>query len=364
MQDLTKSTIFLHGPSGSGKGELQRKLTQKYSSEGYGVRYISSGDLYRDAFARPEIARAMKQGIYFDTLGAIIPGLQDAYADYLQQLLDTGGKTVLILDGLIRRGKFVNKEGVVIPSQIEQVASAFYEVRSTFPELSLADNQVAIGEVVNSQHLLIDINPRDAEAQMKIRANKELVGIREQVSQRYFRASLSDQMNLLIEGLTEITNADVATNEEFEYISQEVMKIKQEIALTTGMESSGSFSSFFQEFGISTQLRDDDVSPVARRKRIENYVTVKHTWRGDSYEPGFAAQALVEDVGYQFKGDGSFASKRDNSLVIANGGSRGVELQTFQRECGWVSEQLYAQTAGMQEGKLWGREGGRRGKER
>ena len=130
------------------------------------------------------------------------------------------------MDGLIRRGQFSNKEGVVIPSQIEQVASAFHEVRKTFIQFSSTDQEQVVDEVTNAKHMLIDINPRDAELQMKFRANKELASVRQQLDERitlgYFPFESIALMYLLLDGLSEVINAEIATEEDFERISENV----------------------------------------------------------------------------------------------------------------------------------------------
>jgi hypothetical protein len=368
MKNLSDFTIFLHGPSGAGKGELQRKLTAEYEKEGYLVQYISSGDLYREAFSKPEIAEAMKRGIFFDTLGAIIPGLKERYQVFIESWLRTSGKTVLLLDGLVRRGEFTNEQDVLIPSQIEQVAEAFCEVRKSYSVFGNEDTNDVIKEIENADHVLIDINPKDAELQMRLRANKEMIAVKQQLDEIVGTGNFPFEsvatMYLLVAELQSIINAEIKSEEEFELLSAITKQLRTDIATVLGKEIRGSFAAFFKELGITTQLRDDDISPVARRKRISNYVSVHETNLETSYIPGFAAQALVEGLGYQFSSEGNFSTLRDNCLVIQNGKSKGIELEQFQRNCESVSSGLYTETERARELAFFDPELVRRGKEK
>lgn len=376
MANLSDSTIFLHGPSGSGKSVIENKITEKYLNMGYKVHYISSGALFRDAQniqAAQEVSATMNAGKYFDTLDDIMPGLKTGYTQFLGDYDETDGKAILILDGFVRRDRFVRRDKETdaiienVPSQIEQVAAAILECRNATSNVAFPGIDEAVEEIVNAKHILIDINPRDAEAQMKIRANKEIIAIgvalAARVETRNLPITSTAVMALLLDQLSNIANYNTEDKLELAILSGIAENIKEEIANELKVLANGSYAKFFGQFGIMAGLRDDDISPIARRKRIENYVTYVEGDGGTVYTPGFASEAITNNLGFVFHENGSFTSTMDNCIVIKNGKSRGIELTDFQGACEGVSNLLLDSTRRSREGTMHGIESPRIHKE-
>jgi len=164
-------------------------------------------------------------------------------------------------------------------------------------------------------------------------------------------------MSLFLQEISDIINSEITTEQELIVVSESVKRTRSEISSLTGVPELESFAGFFKQLGVTTQLRDDDISPLARRKRIENYITVVGDESENEYRPGFAAQALIDGLGYQFSIDGKFISGRENCIVLKNGNIRGYNLELFQRQCEAVSTKLFDETRITRENIFNGVEG-------
>lgn len=404
VNNLKNSIIFLHGLSGSGKGEIQRKLAEQYSSNGYSVVYISSGALFRAALSDPVIAEQVRRGYFLDTLGAIMPGIETAFEHFVKKWVESGGRSVMILDGVIRRGAFVNKDGVVIPSQIEQISlgvqhvieklvSENKDVVGYFPEYETSDNGYEKEFIVDTKqmlkdatHIVADVLPQDAEAQMRRRADKEIASIRRQLQDRVLQRQLdADKMQKMagyISRLEAILHGGIKKEGNgFTYIPRiewndhidkdlyplaavEVKQIREAIACGAGLESSAPMTASLESMGVFTDLRDDDISPIGRKTRIDNYIKVEKQEDRQLFKAGFATQALCEDLGFQFTPDGSFHSEARNCIVVTNGQGKGIGLEEFQTKCEFMATQLYRETESKREVIFGGKEGKNINKER
>lgn len=397
IANLKKSIIFLHGLSGSGKGEVQRKLAEQYSSHNYDTVYVSSGALFRAALSDPAIAEQVRSGYFFDTLGAIMPGIENAFEHFVKKWIESEGKTIMILDGVIRRGAFVNRNGVKIPSQIEQISLGVRNVIKKlvaenkylgdyFPEHTLTQHleeerivSMTREMLEDATHIVVDILPEDAETQMKRRADKEIVSIKNQLQGRFSQGELDEDRMQKIEGyiakLEAILHGGVKKDGEnlvytsrFEWndsidkslyslVTAEVRQIREDIAYAAGLERSTSLAESLKSISVFTGLRDDDISPVGRSTRIENYIKTQEKEGKRLFEAGFATQALIDDLGFQFNPDGSFRSETRNCIVVTNGQSRGIGLEQFQTKCEFMATRLYQETESNREIIFGGKEG-------
>jgi hypothetical protein len=177
MKKVSSKLFFVHGPSGAGKDPAQKKLIEKFEKEGYRVHTIASGDLFRALAADPKIAERMKKGEYFRSLKAIMPKFGDLYGKFLDDYEQNEGKVILILDGFIRRDKIEHKGERTIPSQIEQIANAMYKEHLKRKDGMINSPEEGTYMIREANHILIDIDPRDAERHMRMRANKELTKV-------------------------------------------------------------------------------------------------------------------------------------------------------------------------------------------
>lgn len=402
ITDLRNSIIFLHGLSGSGKGEVQRQITEKYQSHGYEVIYGSSGDLLRAGFSNPYIRTRLLSGYYFDTLEPIVPGLQAIFKEFVTRWGINDKKTILILDGVIRRTAFVNSEGRQITPQIDQVAECLDSVLSEllkedpsllkdFPEYGEQtdpdERTRRVAEMLgDATHIVTDVRPEDAENQMKSRASKEVRSIKEQLIELSTQGSLPEEttrvvieQTQIIENIIEgnysapresaIYNPDLSDEEREKPITVDLNialhNIKSELAKSAGVEGeTTTLSSVYKALGVTTAIREDDITPLGRSNRVNNFARLNTEGSTKSYEPGFAALALTKDLGFSLTPDISFESTSHNCYVIKNGRSRGVTLDEFRRKSIDLAEHLYVQTEGERLIKREGQEGFRRGKER
>lgn len=336
MQKYPDNIIFVHGPSGAGKGAGIEELTKLYTERGYKIVSIASGDLYRAAGSDPKIRDEMRQGLYIDTLGAIIPGLQDVYGEYLQAMEETNGKAVIILDGFIRRDAFVNEGGVPIESQIDQITHAFVEKENSFKNLPTPITFEEVkSKVLSARHILVDIDPRDAMEQMKIRVNREIDAIARRVmttEDNTLPAIFLDLTYMLGARLAQVIGADGTSKEGQQKLYLEAEELRSEISEMLGMTGIKYFSEFFKTLEIKTGLRDDDIKPESREQRVSgNYVKLVESPEGNKYELAFAAQALVDGLGYKFdEKSGTFSSDLPNLEVVRNGKSRGITFESFK----------------------------------
>lgn len=400
IADLKNSIVFLHGLSGSGKGEIQRQITDAYHSGGYEVIYGSSGDLLRAGFADPYISTRLLKGYYFDTLEPIIPGLEAIFRKYITEWRENDKKVLLILDGVIRRTDFINAEGKQIPTQVDQLAQCLDNVLLTltkddpslleyFPEYS---GQINPDERVHktafalrgATHIITDIRPEDAENQMKARAGKEVRSIRTQIAELSSQGLLSedklDTVTIQTETIEEIINGNYPLSKDKiiynDDLSQEeqlmpttvdlnvaLNKAKNELAKSAGVQGeSVTLSTIYKTLGIKTAIREDDITPMGRRNRINNFARQTPEGSATAYEPGFAAVALAE-LGFELTSDISFKPISPNCYVVENGQSRGITLDEFRNQTSVLAKDLYLHTETERLLANEGREGFRRGKE-
>ncbi|PJC54444.1 MAG: hypothetical protein CO028_02380 [Candidatus Levybacteria bacterium CG_4_9_14_0_2_um_filter_35_21] len=399
ITDLKNSIVFLHGLSGSGKGEIQRKLAEQYSSHGYDTVYVSSGALFRAALSNPVIAEQVRRGYFLDTLGAIMPGIESTFEHFVKRWVESDGKAVMILDGVIRRGAFINKDGVAISSQIEQISLGVHNVIKKlvsenralvkhFPEYDISNNRSdeeliagAKQMMKEATHIVADVLPEDAEAQMKRRADKEIYSIRGQLQDRVLERQLdADKMQEMEsyifrleavlhggikkegDGLAYVSRTewnDSMDKDLYPLAASEVRQIREDIARTVGLENSAPLTSSLESIGVFTELRDDDISPIGRRARIDNYIITEEKEGRRLFEAGFATQALSKDLGFQFTPDGSFRSETRNCIAVTNGQSKGIGLVQFQTKCEFMAARLYGETESRREIIFGGKEGQR-----
>lgn len=138
--------IFIHGPSGSGKGELAKILISNLELHGYKVFYGASGDFFRAAMANnPQLASEMNSGKYIDSLYGIAPEIKKLATKWKE----AGEKGILILDGVIRRLAFDN-----YPSQLDQIAE-FLEMTKS--------------ELISATHIVVNANMDDLYNQLSAR---------------------------------------------------------------------------------------------------------------------------------------------------------------------------------------------------
>lgn len=400
ITDLRNSIIFLHGLSGSGKGEVQRQINEKYKSNGYEVIYGSSGDLLRAGFADPFIRTRLLNGYYFETLEPIVPGLERIFKDFIETWRVKDKKAILILDGVIRRTDFVNAEGRKIPPQIEQVAQCLNNVLTRlvqedqsvlqdFPEYKIPENEDsqvrrAMETLKATTHIITDVWPQDAESQMKARASKEVLSIKRQIEelsnqgQVLEKAAIARQTQTIeeiVEGNfsqrrdTIIYDPSLTEEERSRPVTVDLNlslnKAKNELAKIAGVEGEEiTLSSIYKTFGIVTAIREDDITPLGRSNRIRNFVRQTTEGSVTTYEYGFAAIALTRDLGFSLTPDISFESVSPNCRVLENGQSKGITLEQFRQKSSTLAEQLFIQTERERLIKVEGNEGFRHGKER
>lgn len=401
INDLKNSIIFLHGLSGSGKGEIQRQITEKYSSNGYDVVYGSSGDLLRAGFSDPYIRTRLLSGYYFDTLEPIVPGLKAIFKEFITKWGENDKKAVLILDGVIRRTEFVNSEGKQIPSQINQVAQCLEDVLagltkddpSLLKDFSEYEEKMEVDERVrkvtmvlkDAIHTITDVRPEDAENQMKARASKEMQSIKRQLVELSMQGLLPEDIARTVavqtKAIEEIIGGSYsAPREEIIYNpdlpEESAMPItvdlniilhhaKDELAKSVGVEGeSTTLSSIYKALGVITAIREDDITHLGRNNRINNFVRRSTEGSMMVYEPGFAAIALTKDLGFDLTQNISFESTRPNCYVVENGQSKGITLEQFRQESSKLAGQLFIQTERERLIAKEGNEGFRRSKER
>ncbi len=342
MSSKKSNLIFLHGLSGAGKGELQRIITAQYLGHEYEVVAVSSGELFREAKNDPEIAAQMQAGKFPLTLALIIPGLKSKYREFLQLHKAKEGKAIMILDGTIRRAIF-ESGGESIPSQIDQMAVAFYEVRQEEGYLTETMPLQIAQEIRDSKHILVDVMPEDAELQMRKRVEKEILQVQRQLAEHDFPAALAPQiiefLPELIAAIQEVVDTEV-TDANYTELKRHFVELRGTLFALAELTLAPSLLELMQKMDLIAELRDDDILAETRRKRIENLLVKKD----GRYEPGFAATAL-EEVGiyYDVELQRFMTSEgRDNCVVIENGYSRGVDFELFKSRCTELSMNLVA----------------------
>lgn len=337
MIDHKKHFLFLHGLSGAGKGELQRVLIAQYESKGYQVIAVSSGDLFREAKNDPEIAAQMQAGKFPVSLALILPGLKQKYREFLSTYQNTDGKSILILDGAIRRSAISDENGFT-PSQIEQIATAFHEVEQESGLESASASEIA-DAIRDSRHIIVDVMPEDAELQMRLRVNKTIKQLGEKLTEHIFPGALAPQiiefLPDLIKAIAEVTDVEV-TNQNYEELKNRFSELRSVLFTLAELTLAPSLIELLQKMDLVAELRDDDILSETRQKRISNLL-VKNEGK---YEPGLAAVAL-EEVGIKYDVAGQhFVADRSNCIVIENGQQRGIDFETFKQKCAELAQQL------------------------
>lgn len=151
--------LFLHGPSGAGKGELAKILQAQAIKQGYSFFYGSSGDFFREAVKRDvELANQVNVGIYPKDLFPIAIEIKSLYDQSSQ-----AEKSVLLFDGVIRQ--------MHQPGQLAEILG-----------ISLEDLKSCV-------HICVNAHPDDIYAQMKARSvgrvDDSEEGIRKRISNFY-----------------------------------------------------------------------------------------------------------------------------------------------------------------------------------
>jgi len=381
IKDLSNFVFFLHGLSGSGKGEMQRVLVEKFHERGYEISYTSSGDLFRDVLDDPKISAQVNQGIFLNTLGAIIPGLERELEGFINDWAKRDLKQILILDGFIRRTDFETDEGEAIPSQLEQVSDALDnvlrklknddEIEKLFPEYSAKGKNETLQLIVDSfksaWHFLTSIHPSDAEDQMIGRSQKQLDSIMAQAESLSESKLITTQQKAIVDqyvlmfmqilhGGIKVENGQIIrlpqdewryslNQDEYQMVFEEVKRLTKSLAEELGTDDSSSLPSIFSTIGISTQLRSDDLPDLGRKKRIENYISnymlsLEKDKDITKYTSGFSSIALTKDFNFSFNDDGSFTSRSKKCIVIPNGKLKSVNLETFQQNVDQVVRRI------------------------
>lgn len=306
---ISSNLFFLYGYSGSGKSSLSRELQTVFKDRGYQVLSLSSGDLFRSAMADPVIAEQMKAGQFIESLDVIQPKIKAAFAKFLRLFEEGDGRTVMILDGLIRRSGFANAEGTWIPSQVDQVATA---LRWAATEQELEISQGAARHIIEySRHVLIDLTPRDAERQLKARTSRALEVIYSQLRQLETSHGLGRQWRATFDHIqySFVNNVDFGAEEK---------------------TAAAELQRLIDEYQIETELRLENLDPVGRRRLLANFLGLDA--EGEVI-PGPGAEALIKDLGFQLSPWGELTSARENAVKIPNGESRGYTYEVFLDQC-------------------------------
>lgn len=339
MNKLSSALYFLHGPSGGGKQVVEDNIAELFTHKKYIVHKVASGDLFRELAKDPLIAEQMRRGDYILTLDKIMPLLAERYAAFLKDYESSGGTTIFILDGFVRRDKIKVKGKREIPSQIDQIAQTFFEVGLRKKGFDFAQPQHAADMIRSANHVLIDIDPRDAELHMRLRANKEIDTIVGQLGALGSAITLQKRivLTLVMTMLSKFINTIDSKKELQEQTEGSVKLLRAELASFFGLKEDTSYAKILARFGIITTLRDDDISQLARTKRAENFFLVE----GSEVKPAFAATALVDGLGYEFHPDGSMTADKENLHVVKNGSKRGIGLDAFKVNCQQLAESLF-----------------------
>lgn len=320
--------VFVHGPSGGGKGVFVNEATEIYKEQDYIVSSRATGDMFREA-KNQSVKATMEKGGFVNTLDLIIPKFQEAYRQFLADGKANEGKAVLFLDGFIRLSEMGEGE-TRVPSQLEQIAKAILEVRREGGEEQDLTLEMVAQELRDADHVLIDVAPEDAVAQIEIRANGEIAKIRDQMFKLWQLSLLPLERYCFATALTNKIQDWIEEGgdaEEIKRIASEVAELKKEMAREFGLNEENVFADFFAEIGVKTSIREDDFSRISREGRVGKYVNMEG-------KPGEAGEALRKDVGYRFNEETNrFESQGPNQIVISNGKSRNVGLQAFCDSC-------------------------------
>jgi len=353
IRTLSRNIIFLHGLSGSGKGELQRQLMDFHEQRGYHSVYMSAGDIVRRSLTDTHIRQTSLSGSFFDSLEPIQGGLRELTGEFAETLASTEGRTILIIDGVVRKSNFEKSDGTVIPSQLQQLATimddAFSgkvhelpELYTYIPEYRYSPHNAGRVELAlkNSNHIVLDVLPEDAEKQMSTRAERELSRIAERLDDLgdgdIITADIIAEVGSLTQALALIAGENVDPQ-----ISEFLMEVKKSLGRLAGIEDLSSLANLFSGLGIETNIREDDVSPNGRASRIGNFYQ-KGSIDGDKgFTLGPIAQVLVQDLNFGFNNDTGFVSLAPNCRVIINGESRGVSLSDLQEQGRQLAQDVF-----------------------
>jgi adenylate kinase family enzyme len=352
LEYLAQHMFFIHGPSGAGKGELQHIIRQQFEAEGYTVMQIASGDLFRmlAAEGNSNVGAKMRSGKYIETLYGISPAIERVFTRFVQEYIAKKGKVIIMWDGVIRRDA---QEGEY--SQIAQLNRMF---RDAAVRMHI-DDDLPYDLVHRAKHVLIDIPPEDAEAQIRSRASKELVKLKKEIYSRILDGNERSRESMylwrlygILEPLQGLVSEHIDSNAALFYEQQAtILRIDAARSLRFNDPEHTTFKQIFAAAGIKTELRDDDIAFFGRLHRVENYMVPVE----GGYRPGYAAQALIDGLGYEYAPDGHMYNQywNEDRLVIRNGAHNGIGFKQFQQEGAFVAKHLYNQVEGerMAEGQ-------------
>lgn len=143
----------------------------------------------------------------------------------------------------------------------------------------------------DATHIVTDVLPEDAEAQMRRRADKEIASIRAQLQDKLLARLLNEVVGRKIEGeiskleailhggFKKDVNGLIYTsrtewNDHNDYIDEalyplaasQVRQTRENIAICVGLEHSTPLTTSLESIGIFTELRDDDISPLEEKR--------------------------------------------------------------------------------------------------
>jgi hypothetical protein len=366
LNSLSRSITTLNGVSGAGKGEIFKKIKEGAEAAELKVHYIGSGDLFR---LQQEMAIQLRTGYYPNTLDAIRDAFKLKFKEFLEDFINTNGKAILITDGLIRRGAHdlidskLNKT-VHIVHQVDQVAIMMKEVfeekaavdprvGEMFPELKRwQKNEPLLEELFKNtlkraNHVMVDIYPEDALELLENRARKELARIESQ-----------DKSNLTLghcASLKRILNGELWFGEEKQWrsvkdaegtipaaycsrLNDMVEVVRKDLAVrVANLGENASLMESFAKLGIKTDIRNDDVSPAGRIKRVENnYVQTE----GGKYAAGFAVESWRKLGVWYDSEEGRLRQLSVSVVIVENGKSKDVSFDELKNKAKSVGEGL------------------------
>lgn len=386
LELLAKHLAFLHGPSGSGKSLIQESIKNESEKRGL-VKpiYLSSGDCYRELRKlNPEMAAKMDSGVFIEDLSPTMPKLELVIGEFIDSF---GGAwtPILELDGFIRIGEYEH-EGRQIPSQVDQIASAFERVLTSRVERGMTrrldSNLVALVEegnpvwgetgdtslshyfkemIKNAHHLFIDVDQRDAEAMMRVRSENNLKSVVEKLGKKRGKLGvlrkLLEDAALIQEGKFRISCSKESvkpskdTKNSFRLksvperyipvLDKKMNKVVNEIkGLVKWGEKekpsvSGAIKKLLAEKGVDmngiTIPRDDDLTFERRLSRIGEFNT--KTAKG----------VLATDLSFKQQGEYTITTNIRKDVSIHNGSKRGVSLESMKASCQIVASSILSE---------------------
>lgn len=373
---LSKHIVFLHGLSGSGKGEFQKQLTSEYEKNGYQITYVSAGDILRASLANPLIERTVVSGGLLDTLQPLQEGLTYSVGSFINNFHNSSGQAVMIIDNVVRRSRFVRSDGTEVTSQLTQLAEIVdatlgatvkdsLSLANVFPEYKYSPQNTSKVEsaLEYAFHVVTDVVPEDAQKQMEKRAQRELTLIQDTIKRyRDEGKGVSAQWD----ELAGITNMLYMISEQREGNPDALLlDAKKQLGKLVEAASMASLSELYRHFDITSGIREDDISSISRGNRVDNFVRSVVENGTHQYELGNVGQLIVNDLGFSFNSETGFSPRRANNVVIKNGELNGVSLATFQETSRNIAKSLYTQTETSRELHGYNKEGRwSRGRER